>query len=144
MYTSIARCSSVVMEPPVYAAFPLPPSDVFASIARCSSVVMEPPVYAAFPLPLSDVFAFFPTPLFTTQAGSFYFSSIFFQFSSPINKLFFFNLPPLSRRLLRERFKAPRPFKVQICQIASLCSGSQWYKRYTFKKSKLNDKLFKN
>ena len=119
-------------------------NDIYISIARCSSVVMEPPVYAAFPLPASDVFAFFPNSLFAFQAGSSYFFSICLQISSPINKVFLFNLPPLSRRLLRAPFKAPRPFRVKMRRIASVCSGVHWYNRCTFQKSKLNVKLFKN
>src|SRR3954463_5820913 len=96
------------------------------SIVRCSSVVMEQPVHAAFLLPPSDVFVFFPALLFSTQAGSFHFSSIFFQFSCSINKFFFFNLFPLSRRLARAHFQAPRPFRVKIRRIASLCSCGHW------------------
>src|SRR4051812_39164263 len=63
---------------------------MYTSIARCPSVLMEPSVYAALPLPSEDVFAFFPASLFANQAGSFHFSFIFFQFSSLIYKFFSF------------------------------------------------------
>src|SRR3954464_14323651 len=101
-------------------------NDMYTSLARCSSVVMEPPVYASFPLPSSHVFAAFPPLLFCCHSSASHFFCIFFQLSSPIYKFLFFNLCFLSRRLDRAVFKAFRPFRVKIRRIASWCSGGHW------------------